>query len=210
MAHYQVVEKRVFGLSLRYGRTEIGRELPIMAVNSDKLKGEVAWKLTGVGVLQPQGKKAIFHSLTEGQAKVTASDSNNPDTRAEAEIEVLMGDPKKYLICIRGEYFELRTTAIGAGKFAKPVTMIKGDKVHRLEINQQAPGYQDALDKGIFPLYLLNAMAMEFARFSRFELDGLNLAEVDPRDLPSIMDECLLEGYKIQQEILPDFKGKNA
>lgn len=198
---YAVVEKRVFRLSIPFAELEPGKELPIMAVNSDKLAGMVEWRLSGVGMIDPRGRLVTYRATMEGRAMVTGADSKNPSVSSSCEVTVVPALAR--ILCIRNEYFTYETAQIsGTLEFAKPANMIRGARTHRLIFNQLARGYQVALSSGILGRFLQHAIAMEFARFSLLELADRRLDEVDPRDFPGFLHNITSTGYEVLEELL--------
>ena len=198
MTRYQVVRERAFRLSIPYAEITLGAELPLMGVNLDKLKGKISWKLDGVGHLEPQGGRATYLAITTGVAQVRAFDSGNSAVKAVCDITVTAKRGK--LICIRGQFFDYDCYGIEkTGEFARPVTMIAGDTIHHIAFNINGRGYQAALRTDSIEPFMVQAVAMEFARFQYLVLKP---QEIEARDIPTLLDQIALDGYTIFGELI--------
>lgn len=202
-ATYYVLERRRFRLSRQEATLIVCSSTSIEGVNLDKLKGEIKWSLEGVGSLEVRGTRVVYTSDRIGTAIIRALDSKDP--RNEAMCDVTVVDIPEKLFCIRGEYFRIRYEPIeGSTEYSKPVIMLPGGRTHNLVFNIQGHGYQEAVASGGSTVFLAQAIGVEFARFVRFELKR-ELPE-DPRDMRTLVDEILSDGYKIFEEALENCK----
>ncbi|MFA4954863.1 MAG: ATP-binding protein [Patescibacteria group bacterium] len=206
-ATYQVVEKRRFRLSRFQHVIIVGTSFTLEGLNLDKLKGDIRWSLEGVGTLEEKGARATFTSDRIGCAVIHACDSRNPSVESMCEVTI-MDEPEK-LIPIRGEFFQPRYDNIaGNSGFDRPTLMIQGSRVHTLMFNTNGLGYREAAEKGNATLFLAQAIGMEYARFSRFDLKRGEISQ-DPRDTQALVEEILADGLKIFEEVLKNDRQRN-
>jgi|GEM_PF-1521424 len=208
--HYSVVSKREFKLSIPHATIPRGSQIWVMAVHTDKLVGPVEWVLRGVGEIERSGNRVTYHAQTVGRAEIRAQDSRRKDVYATCDITVEPVDPKTFPI--RDQRFTVATHRMANhAVYSKPVTMQLGSgpkPVHKMIVNVMGHGYQSALESGDPSRFLAHAIAMEYARFSIFEIQPLEEGRSDPRDAATLANDVLTEGFKLIAEILDQAKGK--
>ncbi len=196
---FAIVPNRVFRLSTPHATVPIGGSVTLFAVNADKLKGQLDWSLIGNGELEKDGSRVTYTAPRyPSTATLVGYDRSNPGIRATCEISVV---GQMDTLCIRGVHFMV-TTYNAPGDDARPVTMRSGGDPHQVIFNSGAPGFQAALKAGSQRELLLMALAQEFPAFHAFELEGVDLSELDPRDVPQLMRRLAREGFEIYEELI--------
>jgi len=205
-ATYQVVDKRRFKLSRFQHTIIVGTSFTLEGLNLDKLKGDISWSLEGVGTLEEKGARATFTSDRIGCAVIRARDSKIPSVESMCEVNIM--DVPEKLIPIRGEFFRPRYDDVHGGSgFDRPTLMVQGSSIHTLMFNTNGLGYREAAEKGSTTLFLAQAIGMEYARFSRFDLK--REVSQDPRDMQALVEEILADGLKIFEEVLKNDRQRN-
>ncbi len=198
---FQIVHERVFRLSVPYATVPVAGSVTISGVNSDKLTGELDWSLTaGAGEIEKDGNRVTYTAPAyRTAATLVGYDRANPGVRATCVFSVV-GELET--LCIRGVHFLVSTPYDAPGDDARPVTMEQGGDPHEVTFNKGAPGFKAAFEAGRQRDYLLLALAQEFPSFSMFVLDGVDPAEIDPRDVPVLLRRLSRQGFVIYQELL--------
>lgn len=197
-AHYNVVTERVLGVSIPHASIAIGSSLVIMTRNGDLLTGDPVWEVEGIGLLKPDGRRAIYQATALGRALVTVADRSKPTLRATCDVTVT-GKPRKALK-IREHWFEPGYIT-AAGK--RHVLMnLSGGAVHRITINSEAVGYGAAAKRGQLKEFFYRAAAEEYARLVMIELSGRDIRSLDPRDFSALCEEMLLLADIVYAEMI--------
>jgi hypothetical protein len=200
---FRVVRDRVFKLSLERASISLGGQLPITGINGDKLTGGIEWDLDGPGNLDPKGGMATFQATGLGHAVVTATSIANPNVSATCDIEVLPVEPDRLIwirdVCFVWDTFDER----GAEEHSRPVTIVASRPIHQMNINQLAPGFDEARANGSLRNFLALAMAHEFSRFAHFDLkdDDDEAVHVDARDFQTLHAQLASMACKIYAEL---------
>lgn len=184
--HYDVVAQRVFQITDPHATVSIGGTLVIMTKNHDLLDDDPTWQLDGPGELKAEGRRAIFRARELGHVVVRAQDPNDSSVFATCDVTII--GRSRQLMCIRGHWFEYRFSVVENGQ---PVVIVRGDRVHRLMVNADCPGYKAAKGRSATGDFLRLIIAGEFARFITFVLETRDLSEIDPREFPRLAGDML-------------------
>ncbi|HVX24054.1 MAG TPA: hypothetical protein VG992_01795 [Candidatus Saccharimonadales bacterium] len=202
--NYEIVLERRFHLSARLSGISMGSQFTVVAVNSDRLKGEVNWKLeNGYGQLKvaPRGQSATFIPSKPGRALIAASDSLNPEVSDVCDLRVHPAQSGEAPLRIRDQFFTVVWSgfAENAYDFRKLATIVYAGsgEVHRLYFNLAAPGYEAALKSGGFHEIVAYALAYEFAKHFCIDYD-----ELDSSDVKSVMLSIQNEASLLFEEML--------
>ena len=196
---FQIVAERVFRLSVAHATVPVAGSVTVHAVNADKLKGDLEWSLSGNGEIQKNGNAVTYIAPRyPSRATLVGYDRANMNVRATCELTVV---GQLDTLCIRGTHFMV-TTYDAPGDDARLVSMAVGGDPHQVIFNTGAPGFKASLKAGTQRDLLLLALAQEFPAFQAFELEGTNLADLDPRDVPQLLRDLTREGFVIYQELI--------
>jgi hypothetical protein len=205
---FQIVSKRVFRLSTPHATVATGGSVTISAVNADKLKGDLRWSLVGVGEIEvdKNGKRVTFTAPRYPcSATLVGYDRSDPNVRATCELTVI---GQMETLCIRDTHFMV-TTYDAPGDDARPVVMNMSGDPHQVVFNTGAPGFKEAIKAGSRRELLLFALAQEYPGFKKFDIDGMDLSSIDPRDMPHIISGLSREGFVIYSELIGASTGKD-
>jgi hypothetical protein len=199
--HYRVLKERVFRLSLSQAQVKVGGRIILTGINTDKLKGDIAWMLNGPGRLEESGARAVFHADIVSRPSVSAWDKGDPRTKATCDITVNREEER--IIKIRNHTFLYDFVSM-EGLVKVPVRMERMDKIHHLAFNLSGLGYQKAKERGELGPFLFQAMAIEYGRFVHQDLPDDSFFEgYDfPRDLSVLTEEAMKEGYAVLDELM--------
>src|SRR3989338_9000831 len=202
---YDVVAQRVFRLSSSNVSTKVSKNVMLLGVNVDRLKGKLVWKHTGVGRLDPNGARADFKSNIPGVAEVTAYGADDPRGQGGGVGGVWVirgGRGRDAIIRIRTLRFREKTMACHSGM--PPVAMSKGgndsDSVHVLTVVSQAHGYKEARERRELPMFLALATALEYARFERLVINPDDV--VDQRDVRTVQEDITSTAWEVFEELV--------
>lgn len=202
-AHYKIVDRRFFRLSPPFAKINTGESITIHTQNVDKLSadGKISWSLKGPGRFETKDiRTVIYHAEDdEGEATLTAADTQNRDVYASCEIIISYPRPKN---CIKiGSHWFLYDI-IDVDKPGCPATMLQGGAFgaasHQLFFNRRTPGWDEAKAEGRLAEFLGQAAAMIYPGFRRFVLEeGDEPESLDTSNLSRLYLEMVDEGYQI-------------
>lgn len=199
---YRVVLERELKPSLTYATVEVGSPITLKALNSDKAKGQISWRLlAGEGELVPisNGHSARFTPSAAGRMEILFSDTGNELCEHAIEIRVTPKTEGAQPLKIRDQYFRVEYAPLDTARFDKPATIVMGGEgeVHYLYFNNRAPGWNAALSAGNLLQYLVLSTAVEFAKHFCVPWDELSSA-----DMRAAVTQTQSEAAKIFEEML--------
>lgn len=206
-ANYDVVSERHIRLIPDTKTVFIGERLTLTIGNADRVDGKIVWSHSGPGEFATGEKRCDFLATTRGSVEVSAHDSADPNVIARATITVIP-QPETDMICIRGTWFKLAGIGFSLSNEFKdrPAVLSRGGRYHDVFFNRTCPAYQQALEDGSLKQVLALALAHEYPRFARFELDpeetDVDTGREDPRDLSHLTAEIQTEAWQIYSEIM--------
>lgn len=192
---YDIVGERVLKMNTPVASIPVNGQLVLMLINGDKA-GDVEWKCEGAGRLKSEGHRAFYTATRIGRALVTAVSKKDQSIQASSNITV-HGTPEK-MLCIRGVWFTYRNVAAPE---MPAVIMIEGEDVHRLMINLETPGFQQAVKGGALAVHLAHLVSTEFPLFILQRQHGGDLTRILPADIPGIVGEMTVDQRDIFGEI---------
>ncbi len=184
---YEIVNKRLPKLSGYSAVRPVGSHLLITVLNSDKLSGDssVSWELSpgSVGLLEPQGLRAIYHAISVGSAKIIVTDLGNKKQFPPCEVEVF-AEPEE-LLKIRDHTFRIEKTVAENFRSEDRAVIMSGrpeSEVFSCFFNTQAPSYKVAENSGAFDQVFTPILASSYAGFVKIDLnpelaDGISASE---------------------------------
>lgn len=196
---YNIVPERVLRMHAPFGQVPRGHEYHLTVYNSDKVEGELIWKVDGVGSVSGNAGRGVFSSEQLGSATVTVFDSRKKTRNATCDITVVERINPNRLVRIREHWFEISTQTT-KGSDLRPVVMVLQPRFSKLFIYKFAPGYEEAATtiNGLCQ-FLAQAAALEFVKFKRLTVD--HDRDLEDMELDKALEEVQAEAYRIFREI---------
>lgn len=206
--HYTIVARRSFRLSRGQITVYVGQDFPVMAINSDKLKGQISWRLTGpIAQLNKYDTKLELKATSPGQATVYAVDSGNPQTSDQCNITVLPNPVKQArTIVIRDKRYLIDRIDAPQDRLVSFHEKIGNNDL--LILNFKADNYKFAVGLGgRESLHLLiQQIASEFAR--NYFINSKVADHRDHRDIKALTAQINKFGDSVYIELMSMFKKK--
>lgn len=210
-AEYVVVLKRMFEIQPTNYELNPGKEIKIIALNTDKLEGrQVIWTLDGVGELVPEGNRAIYTApqVIHGMpiATVYATDSGNNARRCECLIKIVPVPGQQKLLCIGDDVFSY---SISGPSFSlsenEPIYLRRNYPYNTLYLNSKAPVALAAKERGELESLLIQAISLAYPRFLyQHHREKYYKDYQDESQIPALLDKMRQETLSILETFYKD------
>ena len=206
IAQYNIVQKRQFKVTPPTTELNAGESVTIQAMNTDKLSGELKWRLEGPGSLTVRNTRVRYKAAGAGSARIIAYDSNDPKLFSLCEVTIKQR-LNKNIVCLftqdepKNPYvFEIDLQPFQSSDThgERPVIMMRQPRVHKLYINTVAPSYKYAKKAGHVLKFLWREICSEFARFVFFNFSD-ELEDTDsmsPSQIANLMNTLEVKAFR--------------